>query len=200
MAQAIMMFQSEDGALHRTREDAEFADFSRTMREDVGDFLLAHGQQDPDGWKARLLCDWELWKFGGFAGWLAHNAIEADPSIIDNATIVPASPQLPLPMAPAKAPAPERPYCKHIGIVGLDSKLHHMITQEFGEVFKLSILTPDEPQKIVNLKHCHKVFVMAKNVGHTRVKALRALGQEPFLVNGGTATLREAMLDLYANS
>lgn len=202
MAIAITVYQSEDGQLHRSREDAEFADFAITMREDIGDFLRAQQRQDPDGHTLRLLCDWELWKFGGFAGWLEHRRLEqAGETVVRD--LLPPAPPPPL-VPPARRPvlvsaiAPH--HIKHVGVVGLVPNLHSMIEKEFREAFRLTILDPDESHKIGSLKQCHKVFVMQRTAGKSQIEAVKALGQEPLRITGGVSSLREAMLTLYANS
>lgn len=200
MAIAVTVYQSEDGQLHRSREDAEFADFSITMREDIGDFLRDQRQQDPDGHTLRLLCDWELWKFGGFAGWLKHREMELAGDRPPPAPLPVALPAPPLHRSPTPSKAVKAQHMKHVGVVGLEGKLHSLIEAEFKDAFKLTLLTPDESAKVSSLKQCHKIFVMVKFIGQPTLHALQAAGHEPQRIHGGSSALREAMTTLYANS
>lgn len=97
----------------------------------------------------------------------------------------------------AKAPTA---YRKHVGVIGLFNIHHANIEKEFGNELKLSIFDADCMARLQGLRACHKVVVMTKFVSHKHIDALKAIGQEPLLVNGGMDKLKEALTNIYVNS
>lgn len=91
-------------------------------------------------------------------------------------------------------------YRKHVAIVGLFNIHHANIEREFGAALKLSIFDADCMARLHGLRACHKVIVMTKFVSHKHIEALKAIGQEPLMVNGGMDKLKEALTTIYVNT
>lgn len=220
MVVRITAFQSSDGRIHTDENEAEFAEFSIAIQQDAADFLAQRGVADPDNHMQRMLCDWELWRQGGYAGWLKR-CEEERADMQSDAQVVPAPPVLlPAPEAnpeaedksapppatnsersAARSPrrtAPAKTHLKHVGVVGLNTPLHSVIEREFCDCFKLTILDSDCMNRLSSLKGCHKVFAMTNFISHKHIETLRAFGQEPYRVAGGVSTLKNALTDYYA--
>lgn len=183
MATEVTAYMSHDGRVHLSREEAEFSDFSSTVGQDVKDFLKHQQLQDADGQHFRMLCEWELWKFGGFKGWFAHCAIEAEEAEA----------------AKASSKQDSNGHRKRIGVVGLDKQYHLAIEKEFAEVFEITIMSANERERLHLLKNAHKVFVLKTPQCAKQVQTLKAVGQVPITVRNGVTPLRDALVDLYAN-
>lgn len=84
-----------------------------------------------------------------------------------------------------------------IGIVGLHSGDHATLKKEFGDLFRLSILTPDESRKISGYKGMDKTYLMTKYVSHKHMDLLKAAGQTPVIIPGTVNELKEALTALY---
>lgn len=201
MVERITAFRSADGRLHMDKNEAEFADFSLSVQQDAADFLKQRQHIDEDGLFQRLLCDWELWRLGGFAGWLKHCEQEQADLLAEDAQGVEqpeATAVRGAPRAPRRQVTEKNPHRKHVGVIGLDAPLHTVIEREFADCFKLTLYDRDCIARLEGLKHCHKVFAMTNCISHKHVETLRALGQEPYRVAGGITTLKNALTDYYA--
>lgn len=203
MAREITAYVSDDGAIHIDKNDADFSDYSGAISTDVNDFMKQNSVVDKDQALLRLICKWELWKVGGFSGWLAGKNGDFEPAAASIAPAVVVAPISALTPKTAtktlrveKKPTPSK---KHIGIVGLFPVHQAIIEKEFNEAFKLTMQDCDVKNRgrLDGVGSCHKVFVMAKFVSHTVIKELRALGQEPILINGGIDKLRDSLTNLY---
>lgn len=84
-----------------------------------------------------------------------------------------------------------------IGIVGLHSGDHAALKKDFGDLFKLSILTPDETRKITGYKAMDKTYLMSKYVSHKHMDLLKSIGQTPIIIPGTVNDLKEALTALY---
>lgn len=100
------------------------------------------------------------------------------------------------PIALIREPMPSVSQLK-IGIVGLHSGDHAALKKELGDLFKLSILTPDESRKITGLKNMDKTYLMSKYVSHRHMDLLKAIGQTPTIIAGTVNDLKEALTALY---
>ena len=101
-----------------------------------------------------------------------------------------------LPAIQIREPLPSVAQLK-IGIVGLHSGDHAALKKELGDLFKLSILTPDEARKITGLKNMDKTYLMSKYVSHRHMDLLKAIGQTPVIIPGTVNDLKEALTALY---
>jgi hypothetical protein len=214
MAKAVTAYVSGDGAIHLDREEAEFADYSAELREDVSDFMRQSNIEDSDGALARMLCKWDLWKLGGFEGWRASLL----PQMTMHATVpgpvsggcevaAPAGPtSLPTGAAAknAAAPkpvAPKRAYRRHIGVMGLDRAQHADMEREFGAVFRLTMLDGDQAKKgWEKVKGCHKVIALDKFTPRVAIASLRSRGVEPLVLPGAASLLRETLTSMYVET
>ena len=84
-----------------------------------------------------------------------------------------------------------------VGIVGLHSGEHAALKKDFGDLFRLSILTPDESRKITGYKGMDKTYLMSKYVSHRHMDLLKSIGQTPIIIPGTVNDLRDALTALY---
>ncbi|MGZ8317553.1 MAG: hypothetical protein ACXWVD_00490 [Telluria sp.] len=208
MAIAITAYLAADGQVHRSLEEAEFADYSSSLATDVRDFIAQHGVLDRDGELARMICKWDLWRMGGYEGWLAGRE---DAHMLD---APPEQDRPEEPAAPAAAPAqPDHPprhprlvpvprpsseYRKRVAVVGLPKQYHRQVEKDFGTEFKLNLLdAKNSMDKLEGLRGYHKVIVMDKYAHPKALDILRRIGQEPLRLMGPVETLHEALTALY---
>ena len=102
----------------------------------------------------------------------------------------------PVPIIQIREPLPSVSPLK-IGIVGLHQGDHIGLKKEFGDLFKLSILTPDESRKITGMKNMDKTYLMSKYVSHRHMDLLKAIGQTPVIIPGTVNDLKEALTAVY---
>lgn len=212
MVTSITAYLSADGQVHRNLEEAEFCDYNLTVRRDIERFMVESSIDDPNGTLVGLVAKWELWRLGGYAGWLAGLQGESPP---------PAQPELPhLSVVETPAPAtlaraepvrePHRPalasvttdkspaFRRRVAVVALPQLHHRTIEKEFGNEFKLMLLDyANAMPKLESLKQYHKVLVMTRHAHPKTVQLLRGIGQEPMLVNGDLDSLRETLTAMY---
>ena len=103
-----------------------------------------------------------------------------------------------VPTMPSREPLPSVSPLK-VGIVGLHAGDHAVLKKEFGELFRLSILTPDESRKISGLKNMDKTYLMSKYAGNRHMDLLKAINQSPSIVPGTVNELKEVLTALYLN-
>lgn len=198
MAKAITAYVSDDGQMHQSMQEAEFADYSGNLSRDVRDFIVQEKMTDKTGELARVICKWDLWRMGGYDGWLAGRKVAAPV-----AAHVPPTAPAPAPALVAKnvvpvTPEPERsPFRRRLAVVGLPMVHHRAIDREFGDEFKLTLLDPHAMDKLEGLKSQHKVVVMSKWAHLKTIEVLRRIGQEPLMVHGALDVLRTTLTDLY---
>lgn len=104
----------------------------------------------------------------------------------------------PVPTAPIREPLPSVSPLK-IGVVGLHTGDHVALKKDFGDLFKLSLLTPDESRKITGLKNMDRTYLMSKYVSHRHMDLLKSIGQAPIVIPGTVNDLKEALTALYLN-
>lgn len=76
MVKAITAYLGADGQVYKSLEEAEFADYTAGLASDIRDFLQQEKIEDPAGTVAAAIRKWDLWKLGGYAGWLADRQAE----------------------------------------------------------------------------------------------------------------------------
>lgn len=225
MVTAITAYISQDGVVHREREQAEFADYNLTLRQDIRRFFTEEGLAPADGAVADILARWDLWKMGGYAGWVQSLAApETSPALSLVAKPADARQQqlqLEMPAAAAAAPAQpvivpaaplpheprspvnttdekERQFRRRVAVIALPNQHHRTIEKEFGDEFKLLLLDyANSMQKLESLRMYHKVIIMTRHAHPKTAAFLRSIGQEPMRVEGGIENLREALTGLY---
>jgi hypothetical protein len=212
LAKPITAYVSDDGQVHRSQEEAEWADYGLALRKDVKDFMTQHGITDADGAMAALIGKWDLWRLGGYPGWLASLRGEQAPPAapLQLAPVdVPAPPvQLapdpaPAPMQRAPAPGDKQPlaFRRRVAVIALPQIHHRIIENEFGKEFKLLLLdAADSMKALESLRAYHKVIVMTRRANGKTAQILRGIGQEPLLVNGDIDALRDALTAMYLAS
>jgi len=84
-----------------------------------------------------------------------------------------------------------------IGIVGITPQFSTIIQKEFGDVLNLRMLGPNEPNRIVGLKNADKIFGVRSGMQSKHTTAIKELGQEPIMIDGGITRLREAIENYY---
>lgn len=85
-----------------------------------------------------------------------------------------------------------------VGIVGLHSGDHAQIKNEFGDMFRLSILTPDDLKNIkTNLRNMDVIYLMSKYVSQKHISLLNSIGQSPRIISGTVNDLKETLTALY---
>lgn len=229
MAKEVTAYMAHNGQLYRSREDAEFSDFSSELRDDIDDFLKqrqASAQDTPV--LQRLLRDWELWKRGpthdmrmappiqtatSTEGTVAalQRAIR-DYRAADDTPNQPPAKQLRLPL-PAPAPRPKAtippkrseppaasPYRKRVLVYGLPERDHAAIQKAFGDAFHLTLHDGSHPPTISALKQCHKIIVMVQFVGFSEMAKMHAKGHEPMSIIGGAEELDTTLTAMYVHS
>lgn len=202
MAKEIKAYQSNDGAIHMHKEEADYSDFSGEIAEDVSGFLKTEKTIDKDGHLKNMLIRWELFKHGDFASWLADRKKTETHLEICTAKPVVVQPPNPVQVLEKKTIAgAEKPkiHKKKVGVVGLWPGNKTFIESIFKDKFDLVLLSADEDRKIIGLKDFQKVFVLKKFVSHKHVEILRSIGQEPMIINGSMSDLKEA-LNNYASA
>ena len=198
MAKEVTAYVADDGKIYLNREEAEFSDFSCMVSEDVASFLKTGGHDDKDGHIAKLIIKWEMWKVGGLTGWMQQvEGVALPPTPQQAPILVPATPVASKPKKVAPPPEPPKAIKRTVAVVGLLPSNRAAIQGEFGDVFKLSLITADERHKLRGLKEYHKVFVMSKFVAAAHIDILRSIGQEPMIVRGGLNELRDAMTNYF---
>jgi hypothetical protein len=191
MAKAITAYVSDDGKVHTSMEEAEFADYTGHLTGDIRDFIAKEQLADKNGDIARVICKWDLWRQGGYDGWLAGRAAPTTAP----APTAPAAPAL---VKKAPAAEPERsPFRRRIAVVGIPTVHHRAIDREFGDEFKLTLIDTHDMSKLEGLKSQHKVIVMSKWAHLKTIEVLRRIGQEPLIVHGALDVLRTTLTDLY---
>ncbi len=94
-----------------------------------------------------------------------------------------------------KQPKPKhRP---HIGIVGITAPATTQIENEFCEAFKITMLGPNEPHKIVNMKNCDRVFTLRGKVMSRHMNELKNIGQKPVSIGDSVSKIRDALTAYY---
>jgi hypothetical protein len=212
---SITAYLSADGQVHRNLEEAEFCDYNLTVRRDIERFMSEHDISDPNGTLGNLVAKWELWRLGGYAGWLAGIKGEApvpaphEPpaqpelphlSIVENAPGATATEPSRHPRTALASAAPEKTtgFRRRVAVVALPVVHHRTIEKEFGNEFKLMLLDyANAMPKLESLKLYHKVLVMTRHAHPKTVQLLRGIGQEPMLVNGDIDNLRETLTAMY---
>jgi hypothetical protein len=213
---SITAYLSADGQVHRNLEEAEFCDYNLTVRQDIERFMAENGISDPNGTQATLLAKWELWRLGGYAGWLAGLKGEAPVPVapeppaqaeLPHLSIVDSAPSAEATSEPARHPrtalasvASEKSagFRRRVAVVALPVIHHRTIEKEFGNEFKLMLLDyANAMPKLESLKLYHKVLVMTRHAHPKTVQLLRGIGQEPMLVNGDIDNLRETLTAMY---
>lgn len=212
MAIAITAYLAADGQVHRSLEEAEFADYSNALATDVRDFITKNQVQDRDGELARLICKWDLWRLGGYEGWLAGredaHLLESSAAPSKEAPQQPPPPAVQAPAPPQRHPrlvqvpkpaAPE--YRKRVGVVGLPKQYHRQVEKDFGNEFKLNLLdAKNSMDKLEGLRGYHKVIVMEKYAHPKALEILRRIGQEPLRLLGPVESLHDTLTALYLQS
>lgn len=208
MAKAITAYVSDDGQVHRSQEEAEWADYGLALRKDIKDFMTQQGITDADGAMAALIGKWDLWRLGGYPGWLAGLRGEEAPAPAPAPLAAPVEAPAPAvqlvpPVQRAPAPAGNEPlaFRRRVAVIALPQIHHRMIENEFGKEFKLLLLdAADSMKALESLRAYHKVIVMTRRANGKTVQILRGIGQEPLLVNGDVDALRDALTAMYLAS
>jgi hypothetical protein len=210
---SITAYLSADGQVHRNLEEAEFCDYTLTVRRDIERFMAENGIDDPNSTLGNLVAKWELWRLGGYAGWLAGIKGEAAPEPARLSVGLTVVETAAAPAAPEPNREPQRPalasvgadkgaqFRRRVAVVALPALHHRTIEKEFGDEFKLMLLDyANAMPKLENLKLYHKVIVMTRHAHPKTVQLLRGIGQEPMLVNGDVDKLRETLTAMYLAS
>lgn len=71
MATEITAYLSEDGQLHRSKDDADFSDYMGAVTFSIGAFVDELDQAQAPSF-TEVLTKWELWRIGGRDGWAAQ--------------------------------------------------------------------------------------------------------------------------------
>lgn len=222
MVQPIKGYLSSDGLFHHSAEEAEFHEYRVGLTADIRDFIAEHKIDDRSGAIAGAISKWDLWRLGGYAGWLVERqkdpgtpvpaapraeqpvTAEAKPVVVTAATPpVPAAPA-PRPAAPidtidTKPPVDAKPpFRRRVAVVALANMHHREIDRAFGDEFKLTLLDAHGAMdRLESLRAYHKVIVMTRQAHPKAIEVLRRIGQEPLLVHGAVPELKEALTDLY---
>jgi hypothetical protein len=212
LAKPITAYLSEDGQVHRSQEEAEWSDYGLALRKDIKDFMTQQGITDADSTMGNLIAKWDLWRLGGYPGWLAGVRGEEAPPAVPPLLAVPAAAPVevpapvqlvPAPMQRAPAPADKQPlaFRRRVAVIALPQIHHRTIENEFGKEFKLLLLdAADSMNKLESLRAYHKVIVMARRANGKTVQILRGIGQEPLQINGDLDALRDALTAMYLSS
>jgi len=207
LAKQITAYLSEDGQVHRSQEEAEWCDYGLALRVDIRDFLEQNKIADNDGVLAGMIGKWDLWRLGGYPGWLATlRGAEMPAAPVE--IVVPAPALAAVPAPPAVRPAqraslPEKTdgapqFRRRVAVVALPSIHHRTIENEFGAEFKLMLFDyANSMQKLESLRQYHKVIVMTRHAHPKTVQILRGIGQEPLQLNGDLESLRETLTEMY---
>jgi hypothetical protein len=81
----------------------------------------------------------------------------------------------------------------HIGIIGITSPASSQIEKEFCDSFKISMLGPNEPHKIVNMRNCDRVFTLRGKVMSRHMNELKNIGQKPYSIGDSVSKIRDAL-------
>lgn len=110
MATQITAYLSDDGVLHRSKDDADFADYLGAVAFSVGAFVDELGASQTLSF-ADVLTQWELWRIGGRDGWAAlRQPMSAAPEAEQEQAppvVAPSTPEKP--KAPPMKAKPEKP-------------------------------------------------------------------------------------------
>jgi hypothetical protein len=202
MATPITAYLSADGQVHRSLEEADFCDYNLNVRQDIGRFMAESLIDDPNGTLASLVAKWELWRLGGYTGWLA--GVKGEVQEPTHLTVVgtvstqakPEPAHAPQRAAPASGTTEK--FRRRVAVVALPAMHHRTVEKEFGDEFKLMLLDyANAMPKLESLKQYHKVIVMTRYAHAKTVQLLRGIGQEPMLVNGDLDSLRETLTAMY---
>jgi len=214
MAKVITAYEAHDGQLFRSREDAEFNEFSSAVKQDISDFLKQRGIGPQDApTLARVLCEWELWKMGGYNGW--RNTLRpVPPSAPPRQQMQMDLPGLPLPdgalpcdesqgKPPAPPPKPLKPTARprqRVLVFGLKAEEHARFQQAFGDCFQLALHDSSHPPKISALKACDKIMVMVRFVGFKEMKRMQEKGYDTVPILGEVGELDDKLTALYVDT
>lgn len=88
----------------------------------------------------------------------------------------------------------------HVGIIGITAPATAMIEKEFSEVFKLTMLGPNDAHKIVGMKNCDRVFVLRGKVMSRHMNELKNIGQKPVTIGDSATRIRDALTSYFVES
>lgn len=105
----------------------------------------------------------------------------------------------PFTMQVAKAqPAQEKQkHRPHIGIIGITPPATTQIDKEFCEAFKITMLGPNEPHKIVNMRNCERIFTLRGKVMSRHMNELKNINQKPVSIGDSVSKIRDALTAYY---
>jgi len=81
----------------------------------------------------------------------------------------------------------------HIGIVGIIPPITTQIDKEFHDAFKISMLGPNEANKISNMRNCYRVFTVRGKVMSRHLDQIKGIGQKPYPVGDSLSKIRDAL-------
>lgn len=85
----------------------------------------------------------------------------------------------------------------HIGIIGITSPATTQIEKEFCEAFKITMLGPNEPHKIVNMRNCDRIFTLRGKVMSRHMNELKNINQKPVSIGDSVSRIRDALTAYY---
>lgn len=100
-------------------------------------------------------------------------------------------------MVETQEQTPKLKHRPHIGIIGITSPATTQIEKEFGDAFKITMLGPNEPHKIVNMRHCERIFTLRGKVMSRHMNELKNIGQKPVTIGDSISKIRDALTDFY---